>query len=238
MSLTLHLVMGVVLLYFFVPQMTGKAEGGIKRYSIALARVLPTLPAAEAHPIISDQPGPVFEKRESQTEAAAPVRKTAVPEKRPEVAVSDVPPLKEAAATEHAPAEPETAAPAIEMSGGNPEGAEWTEETVQREASEAVPEVRTQNGTEYMDEHLGVIARLLQEHLRYPLMARKRHIEGEVVAVFRIETDGTVHDIVVKQHAHNILDRAALRTIESLSGLLPHPENPLTLEVPIRFVLK
>lgn len=95
-----------------------------------------------------------------------------------------------------------------------------------------------QSSERYFSEHLSQIARMLQEYLYYPRMARKRHIEGEVLAVFTLEKDGTIHDIAVKKHARKILDRAAVQTIASLSGRMPHPEQALTLEVPIRFVLK
>ncbi len=106
-------------------------------------------------------------------------------------------------------------------------------------ASKPLPAVAAPQSSErYLNEHLARIAQLLQEYLYYPRMARKRHIEGEVLAVFTLEKDGTVHDISVEKHARKILDRAAVQTIASLSGRMPHPEHTLTLEVPIRFVLK
>lgn len=106
-------------------------------------------------------------------------------------------------------------------------------------ASKPLPAVLAPQSSErYLNEHLSRIAQLLQEYLYYPRMARKRHIEGEVLAVFTLEKDGTVHDISVEKHARKILDRAAVQTIALLSGRMPHPDHALRLEVPIRFVLK
>ena len=113
-----------------------------------------------------------------------------------------------------------------------------TVEAVAGETAEKSPVTQAKQDREhYMSEHMAVIAKLLQENLYYPRMARKRHIEGEVLAAFTIETDGTVGNVALKKHARPVLDRAAVQTIESLSGLLPHPEAALTIEVPIRFVL-
>ncbi len=98
--------------------------------------------------------------------------------------------------------------------------------------------VPPQTQADYLDTHLARISELLREHLYYPRMARKRRIQGEVVASFVVETDGTVHNLSIKKHSRPILDRAAIETVESLSGKLPHPKNRLELEVPIRFVLR
>ena len=94
-----------------------------------------------------------------------------------------------------------------------------------------------QTQRDYLNQHLAKIVALLQENLYYPRMARKRRIEGEVLVAFRLECDGTVHDLHIKRHARQILDRAAVETVASLSGKLPHPKNTLSIEVPIRFVL-
>lgn len=90
---------------------------------------------------------------------------------------------------------------------------------------------------EYMDENIKKIVKLLSQNLYYPRSARKRGIIGEVVVKFSLATDSTVSSIEVISSKNEILSRAAIKTIEDLSGEFPKPGEKLTLHVPIKYEL-
>lgn len=76
----------------------------------------------------------------------------------------------------------------------------------------------------------------------YPLMARRRGLEGEVLLSVQVRADGRVASVEVKQSSgHPILDRAALKTL-SRWRFVParQGEQPVSasIEVPIRFQLR
>ena len=91
---------------------------------------------------------------------------------------------------------------------------------------------------EYMDNHIQEIVKLLSNNLYYPRRARKRGITGEVVVKFQLSTQAKVTFSKVIQSKNEILSRAAIKTIEDLSGKFPKPSEELILEVPISYYLK
>ena len=237
-SLSLHALMGVMLVFVVSPKILSPQEGEIRRCHIALSHVIsvpapalaPILETAEAFPQQTVAP----RKKAPVKTVATPVKPKPVQEKKTERA------LRKAAQPVEEPRV------RVETETVSDEAVQAETEAGERTASEqAVPSAETaavapprQDGGSYLNEHLAIIAQLLRENLYYPKLARKRHLEGEVLAAFTLQTDGTIRDVTVKKHACDVLDRAAVRTIESLSGRLPHPQSTLTLEVPIRFVLK
>ncbi|MEA2110970.1 MAG: TonB family protein [Campylobacterota bacterium] len=91
---------------------------------------------------------------------------------------------------------------------------------------------------EYLEEHLMLIAQLLKKNLYYPKRARKRHFQGKVLMRFTLKSDGSISNISVVEGSKNILNRAAIKTINKLSGKVPKPVEPITIEIPIVFRLK
>lgn len=89
----------------------------------------------------------------------------------------------------------------------------------------------------YFEENLQKISQLLEENLYYPRSARKRREEGVVIVEFMLQTDATVHDIKVIESQSDILSRAAMKTIDDLSGTFPKPKESLRLRVPITYKL-
>ncbi|MBD3800200.1 MAG: energy transducer TonB [Campylobacterales bacterium] len=239
-SLSLHLTIGILLIIVVLPKIPMSVLAEAPHYCLSLSRVAPKLPPKKSQHAAS--PAPAEAK-------AAPARKQA-PEKvvKPAVAmkapaVKPLPVAKEEPVVEPEPiieeVLPDTTAEVMEIAepvvAAEGESRVETPSTTQIGSADSASR---QSSEGYMNEHLAIIAQLLERHLYYPRMARKRHIEGEVIASFRVEPDGSVHDVTIQQHAREILDRAAIRTITSLSGHLPHPRHALTLNVPIRFVLK
>jgi len=90
----------------------------------------------------------------------------------------------------------------------------------------------------FIDDNMFIIAHLLQENLYYPRRARKRGITGVVLVKFSIDINGEVDSVKVEKSSNDILSRAAIKTIENLSGEFPKPKEKLVLSVPINYELK
>lgn len=83
---------------------------------------------------------------------------------------------------------------------------------------------------------IGRIRAAIQDAVFYPPLARKRGLEGTVLAVFSIDESGLPQDIkVLKGSGHGMLDREVKRIIERAS---PYPPIKGTIEVPVIFRLK
>lgn len=90
---------------------------------------------------------------------------------------------------------------------------------------------------EYISQHIREISQLLSENLYYPRSARKRNIQGSIIVRFTLSTSAKVHNITIVSSKSEILSRAAIKTIEDLSGSFPHPAEELVLHVPITYKL-
>ena len=91
---------------------------------------------------------------------------------------------------------------------------------------------------EYIQINTNEISRLLKENLYYPRSARKRGITGKVVVRFILSVDARISNIEVLKSKSKILSRAAIKTIQNLSGEFPKPQEDITLHVPIGYSLK
>ena len=91
---------------------------------------------------------------------------------------------------------------------------------------------------EYIQDNISKIAKLLQDNLYYPRRARKKGITGKVIVKFTLELDSSVNNIKIITSNKEILSRAAIKTIQDLSGEFPSPKEQLTIEVPINYSLK
>ncbi len=70
----------------------------------------------------------------------------------------------------------------------------------------------------------------LTQHLRYPHTARFKKVQGRVVAVFYVETDGRITGIKVTQSLSPECDREALRVLR----LMPHWKPGIQNDQPCR----
>ena len=87
-----------------------------------------------------------------------------------------------------------------------------------------------------VEERLEEIRRLLQAALYYPPIARQIGLEGVAWVRFEIDRAGAAFDVdVARSSGHEILDRAARRTVDR-AGRLPWVYG--RIEVPIRFSLE
>ena len=87
----------------------------------------------------------------------------------------------------------------------------------------------------------GGVMRYIASHLQYPDEAQENGIQGKVVLVFTVKKDGSVADIRVKQSAHPLLDKEAVRLIMSMPKWNPATTKgkPVDAEftLPITFAL-
>ena len=117
-------------------------------------------------------------------------------------------------------------------------------ETVYEEVYEEPEEILTpemieaQMTQEYMDENIAKIIKLLSENLYYPRSARRRGIVGEVIVRFKIDLKGNASQISINTSDSDILSRAAIKTIESISGDFPKPKKEMIINVPINYTLR
>ncbi|MDT8339267.1 MAG: TonB family protein [Sulfurimonas sp.] len=90
---------------------------------------------------------------------------------------------------------------------------------------------------EYLKVNTQMISALIRDNLYYPMAARKRNITGRVSVKFTLCPDGKVDDIKIIDSSSDILSRAALKTIEELSGKFPKPRTNIILTLPIDYSL-
>jgi protein TonB len=89
----------------------------------------------------------------------------------------------------------------------------------------------------YKRENFNYILELLQENLYYPRRARRRGVEGEVKVEFTLLPNGEIGECRVLSSSAEILSRAAVKTIENLSGKFVKPKKMIKITVPIKYSL-
>jgi len=90
--------------------------------------------------------------------------------------------------------------------------------------------------------YLKEVRRLLEKQKDYPLMARRRQIQGVVVVVFTIASGGQVASSrISRSSGQELLDEAAQNTLRKVGRFPPFSANlnrqQLTIEVPLAFRL-
>jgi protein TonB len=90
--------------------------------------------------------------------------------------------------------------------------------------------------------YLKEVRQLLEKQKDYPLMARRRQLQGIVVLRFIISCGGQIESSQVSRASgHAILDEAARDTIRRVGRFPPFPADlnrqELTIEIPLAFRL-
>ena len=89
----------------------------------------------------------------------------------------------------------------------------------------------------YLNIHFSYIRERVNAALRYPLMARKQGWSGQVRVEFTILASGRIADLkIVESSGHRVLDRQALRAVESANPF-PPPPVVATITLPVNFEL-
>ena len=81
----------------------------------------------------------------------------------------------------------------------------------------------------------------LQTNVHYPQEAEKQEIQGRVIMGFVIEKDGSISNVKVQRGAHPLLDKEAIRVVESMPKWKPGFQKGKAVRVkfclPIHFKL-
>lgn len=92
---------------------------------------------------------------------------------------------------------------------------------------------------EFLNAHLGEIRGLLVQNLKYPKMAQKLKMQGEVRIAFTLGTDGSVEDIkIIESSGFDLLDDDARTLIEKTASKFPKPSKSVRISVPLNYVLR
>lgn len=98
---------------------------------------------------------------------------------------------------------------------------------------------------EQMPEYPGGMQALLNylmENVKYPEDAEKQKIEGRVIAVFVVETDGSISNVEVVKPVFPSLDAEAVRVLSGMPKWTPGMQSGKVVRVkytvPINFQLK
>lgn len=79
----------------------------------------------------------------------------------------------------------------------------------------------------------------LARHFRYPMMARRRGWQGEVVLAFRLQADGTIsHAQIARSSGYGMLDRAALKALDRVKRLNHSMPATLDMQLPVIYRLE
>lgn len=107
--------------------------------------------------------------------------------------------------------------------------------------SQSAPTVATEQSDNLLLVYLSKVRQKIQESLRYPSMAKKMGVEGEVVVEFLIRSNGTIDASslkITKSSGKSILDRNAMAAVlDAIPFELP-PKEDLQIVIPVVFKLK
>lgn len=89
-----------------------------------------------------------------------------------------------------------------------------------------------------VDNYLRMVLMRIEQHKKYPVVARKRHMEGRVRVRFIIGPNGMLRSIrVVEKSRYSVLDEAAVRAVMEAAPFPEPPKGLMPLEVYIVFEL-
>ncbi len=79
----------------------------------------------------------------------------------------------------------------------------------------------------------------LAAHFVYPLLARQRNWQGEVLLAFRLERDGRISEVrVAHSSGYSLLDHAALSALDKVGRISEILPRTLTVELPVIYRLE
>lgn len=85
----------------------------------------------------------------------------------------------------------------------------------------------------------GEVRLALARHFRYPLLARRRGWQGEVLLGVQVAADGSLGaPTVLRSSGHAVLDRAALEALARVPTLSSAPGMAFTLQLPVHYRLE
>lgn len=90
---------------------------------------------------------------------------------------------------------------------------------------------------DFIKENLTLITKAIEKNKSYPLLARKKHIEGIVEIEFTLSKECKITDIKAIKGSI-LLQEAAITTIEKAQSDFPCPSQTISLYIPMSYTLK
>jgi periplasmic protein TonB len=85
------------------------------------------------------------------------------------------------------------------------------------------------------------LSKWLKEHLKYPSVAQRMGIEGNVIVEFFVDENGKICDPTVKESLHRLCDNEAMRLVRAMPDWIPGEKNGIKnrqkYTLPVTFVL-
>ena len=117
----------------------------------------------------------------------------------------------------------------------------WLEQQLQlrRQLGKAVAVVGVSMGHASFPGGQSALLTFLKDNIKYPEQAKKDSIEGRVVIIFNVETDGSITEPKVVRSVHPLLDAEALRVAKLMPKWEPAYQNDTPVKtkynIPITF---
>ncbi|WP_419769716.1 MAG: energy transducer TonB [Candidatus Marinarcus sp.] len=90
---------------------------------------------------------------------------------------------------------------------------------------------------DFLDQNLEKIVKLIQKNVKYPKRARNLNIQGKVIVMFTILTNGKIENLEALD-GHRFLINSTLEAIRSAALDFPKVKKDITIKVPIAYILK
>lgn len=210
------------------------------RFAAAVEKTVKPLPAPTAAPA----PKAPLERKAKPKPGDTGLKRAAVKPPEPErVIIPDpVPPpvQKEQKVEEQPRLDPVVKSPSMPLPVVEPVPATPPAPAAQ---SQPQPASNTVDENELRDRYLALISARLQAHKIYPVLARRRGMEGEATLRIAIGAEGQILSYRLEQSSgHDVLDQAVRDMIEGI-GSFPAPpaissDGSMECRVPIRFNLR
>lgn len=86
--------------------------------------------------------------------------------------------------------------------------------------------------------YLEYIRKKITSRIKYPPIARRRGIEGNVLVSFNIKKDGTIKNVeLAKKSSYSVLNDAVLKAMNNIV-ITKTPEESIAVSIPINFTLE
>lgn len=113
-------------------------------------------------------------------------------------------------------------------------------ETVQEVQQETEQKVEPVFDDKAKESFIAGLYEILNKNKYYPKMAKRRKLEGKCEVSFILNKDGRLKNIILKEACgHSILDKAALKVVNSIEFYKPIPDSvsltSLHLNIPIKY---
>ncbi len=90
----------------------------------------------------------------------------------------------------------------------------------------------------FIEDRLEGIGRITQRYLRYPELAGRLRMSGEVVLAFTLLPNGDITPIeVLRSSGYSLLDDNAIHTVEIAHKDYPHPDEPVRIRLRVIYRL-